>query len=125
MTDDELAAIKARAEAATPGPWARDMGHISTVCSLGPDGRVLAKFAHFHRNGSWESTVQDDENAAFIAHAREDIPALLAEAERLREIVRAVAEAEIIATHPTFGETTIRIAADARLFEQARAILGQ
>lgn len=75
-TEIDLAAIKARVEAATPGPWeAQD------------DGEIFAP----EQDGWWPSVVRADmstaasaEDAAFIASAREDVPALVAEVERLR-----------------------------------------
>lgn len=83
MTDDELNAIRQRVEAATPGPWYRDMPH-ARVCAT---GRIIGRIATVTKQGTWSVTVQDDANALFIAHAREDIPALLAEVERLRREV--------------------------------------
>jgi len=94
LTEERLAAIAARADAATPGPWARTtMCHCDdpddcydhwdvSVPVAGydpPSGRVsrarsVAGNIHGHREA----------DAIFIAHAREDIPALLAEIERLR-----------------------------------------
>jgi hypothetical protein len=69
--------IKARAAAATPGPWK-------------PDGRNAFALQHgmsylarsVIKAGVPESQKRTD--AVFIAHAREDVPALLAEVERLR-----------------------------------------
>jgi hypothetical protein len=69
MTDEQLAAIRARCEAATGGPW--EVGHKCEIYTrhyqVGPIGDF------------WEPA-----DARFTAHAREDIPALLAEVERLR-----------------------------------------
>ena len=75
MTDTlDLAAIEARAEAATKGPWeSRDY----------PNDEV------WDSKGIWLADVRNEETAAFIAHAREDIPALLA---RVRELEAALAE---------------------------------
>lgn len=85
MNADEVDAIRARAEAATPGPWRwRDDGYDSVVLDRSddyvggcPDCGVRAGF--------------DESDAEFIAAARTDIPALLdaldearAEAARLR-----------------------------------------
>ena len=56
-----LAEIKAREQAATPGPWPRD-GTIFTANGIN--------------------------NCEFIYYARADIPALLAEVERLRNVVK-------------------------------------
>lgn len=75
MTDEQLAAIRARCEAATGGPW--EVGHKCEIYTrhyqVGPIGDF------------WEPA-----DARFTAHAREDIPALLAEVERLRELLRQI-----------------------------------
>ena len=103
MTQEELKFIRARCEAATPGPWVDRM--------LGPyakpgmrrvmEGRKAGPTAHgevarTHRDGGvhtscttgkWET---ERVNALFIAHARTDVPALLDEVERLRSLVAAL-----------------------------------
>lgn len=104
MTDEELATIKARAEAATPGPWKLDdyIGLESyTVCldyvpenqnrttgyGAGSEGTaicVLDDEMYFEYSSDTERLA----NAEFIAHAREDVPALVAEVERLQEALR-------------------------------------
>ena len=89
MTDEELTAIKVRAEAAAPGPWTLRKGDLHTIEGTDPPHyRVMSRF------------LATDEDTAFIIHAREDIPALLAEVERLRAreaalmaVVKKVAEA--------------------------------
>lgn len=88
----DLPAIRARAEAATPGPWTTNeyKGELFVVA-----GGVCLWDAHGDlRWGSYVSEgVRGDANAAFICHAREDIPALLAEVERLtRNLEYASAE---------------------------------
>jgi len=87
----DLDAIRARAEAATAGPWAAwldqdgaDHMHgllmVGNAAAVIPDGESYVDgvdvnpIAHTY-------TPEDRE---FIAHAREDIPALLAKVERLR-----------------------------------------
>lgn len=78
MTIDE---IRARCEAATPGPWGTAEYPLDAVIS---DKR---------RGNSY--------NAAFIAHAREDIPYLLSELERVeKERDAAIEDMALIA-----GET--------------------
>ncbi|GEL95375.1 hypothetical protein [Cellulomonas composti] len=91
LTDDRLAAIRARVEAASEGPW--------TV------------IAHDHARSRHETTERmwvwgprhsvaqvgladvDDEadpiraDAEFVAHARDDVPDLLDEIDRLRAVV--------------------------------------
>jgi hypothetical protein len=80
MTPAELAEIRARAEAATPGPWvrySRDFRDARSHSVVGPGHAVRAFTGYGPRGG----TAQTD--AEFIAHARTDVPALLAEVERL------------------------------------------
>lgn len=82
LTAEQLAEIKARAEAATPGPWKRfHMDRFSI------NNEPLEK----HICGVSQESEHD---AAFIAHAREDVPALLAEVERLRAAVGHLLEKE-------------------------------
>ena len=90
MNDEQLQAIKERAEAATPGPW--DVGRYATDMS------------GLHHNVTVWFTEDDDafdicdlgeekfslDNATFIASARADVPALVAEVERLRAELVAV-----------------------------------
>lgn len=69
----DLAAIKARCAVATPGPWEAD-------------GTEL--FVYQSREWIGECCRLDDPRAdrdtTFIAHARTDVPALVAEVELLR-----------------------------------------
>lgn len=69
----DLDAIRACCEAASPGEWRRegvsvvtDRANICVTCDGGT------------------SAGEQQANAAFIAHAHQDVPALLAEVERLR-----------------------------------------
>ena len=73
MTIEE---IRERAEKATPGPWA--YGEFKTADR--PDGALLIgpKF-----KSTKSGVMYRVEDANFITHAREDIPALLAEIDRL------------------------------------------
>lgn len=91
MTEDDLKAIEARAAAATPGPWiptARPEGEgswpvffLGTSCS-DEDG-TWNVFARNHKGTLTES----GKDAKFIAAARADVPALLAEVRRLRSTI--------------------------------------
>lgn len=84
LTDEELAAMKARADAATPGPWRTWRGDVGdryeVIISqlLGSNGREV-----MHLSGGFGHPNADD--TAFIAHARDDVPRLIAEVERLRQ----------------------------------------
>ena len=108
LTNDDLAAIRERAEMATPGPWDYDTvdvpdvyfsdgnerhGYQSYVVYVDtPDGKTIVDAAN--SNGgtieeehdedgvyAWDETAR--RNAAFIASARSDIPALLAHIDAL------------------------------------------
>ncbi|WP_197701345.1 hypothetical protein [Micromonospora coxensis] len=104
MSDDELADIEELSAAATPGPWfvrnldddsAMGLLAISTVPDSGQGERwpgfdhreiVAATLVQHPRyvdvaDGRW------DENAAFIAMAREAVPRMAAELRRLRALV--------------------------------------
>ena len=80
MTEEELTAIEARATAATMGPWD---GHQNSG--------VMSKHTHdsVFETGCGCCTNKDlsVEDATFIAAARADVPALVAEVRRLRRAV--------------------------------------
>ncbi|OZC62752.1 hypothetical protein CH276_14120 [Rhodococcus sp. 06-470-2] len=77
MTPEELEAIEARANAATEGPWGTRVADTGIRSSYPyawvtkQRGEIATAIVERHQGG----TVEDVE---FIAHAREDIPALLA-----------------------------------------------
>ena len=64
----DLAAIRARVDAATDGPWLLEPGSRSIANAAGQ--RIVASVG---ASGSWPSPA----DAEFIAHAREDVPTLL------------------------------------------------
>jgi hypothetical protein len=94
----DLPAIRARAEAATPGPWqevlcpksafdGKDWIGVASEDVVGKGGLgvcINGRVGDGHE-------VQSVADAEFIAHARTDIPALLAEVDRLREQVKRAA----------------------------------
>lgn len=80
MTDAELDAIQARADASTPGPWVRDPWSS-------PDLQVIAyghEVVRHHRRHYRQVNTRVVPNHEFIAHAREDVPVLVSEVRRLR-----------------------------------------
>jgi len=87
---DRPAEIAARAAAATPGPWEVDPGGWqvrSGVCNI--CGTFHCHQMHDGGRTDGEHPIQPD--ADFIAHAREDIPWLLAElARRETQIERMI-----------------------------------
>ena len=76
----DLNAIKARADAATPARWGYSLFGVTHT------GFVIQEHASSGLLDDGEMVKADLE---FIAHAREDVPALVAEIERLREIINA------------------------------------
>ena len=87
MTDPvelDLGPIEARLEAATPGPWHVEQG-----------GEIFAPFwliGDVLRDRYGNNSISGDDRATieFIAHARQDVPALVAEVRRLRGQVQRV-----------------------------------
>lgn len=81
--DLDLDAIEARCDAATPGPWRDDETDNNGQRLIFGDNADdwIALLPH----QCVESIrVERDRDAAFIAHAREDLPALVAEVRRVR-----------------------------------------
>ena len=79
MTPEQLAALKALADAATPGPW-EEVAESGEWWITGPD---IYNDAVMTTNASEISQADAD----FICAARAAVPALLAEVERLRAIL--------------------------------------
>jgi hypothetical protein len=94
MTPEELQAIKARAEAATPGPWKVETGSYTgwdwLIGSSGFDGKNYS--VHLTTDSIHASQLYGDAStdAAFIAAAREAVPELVAEIERLRAALEEI-----------------------------------
>lgn len=78
MSSDRLARIKERAEKATPGGWEWDEGDPGALMARFPDQDDPAVEALVN-----VGRVVRRVDAEFIAHARSDVPWLLAEVERL------------------------------------------
>ncbi|MEY2354758.1 hypothetical protein [Lysinibacillus capsici] len=88
MNQEQLNAVKERVAKATPGPWEIDRN--SDDCDFITD-------IWFNQDGDHvevhdKSVMQSVLNAEFIAHSREDVPALVAEVERLREALSIYAD---------------------------------
>jgi len=102
MTESfDRAAIKARAEAATPGPWDTSTTSWEPEALMVdmPDGADDVYSLAWHAGGGL--CVMSAADAEFIAHAREDIPALLAALEEAERRIAAVEAA--IANQPVFA----------------------
>lgn len=87
MTDVELDAIEARANAATKGPWLTAEYAVGDEFSIGRMGGYWL-YAAVDRS---EPLVAD---AVFVAASRDDVPALITE---LRSARKRIAAAEAIA----------------------------
>lgn len=93
LTAEQLLAIKARAKAATPGPWTDKTRDFEGI-----DGYGWETHPTVEANGKtvcviYEREIDEDKDeadAAFIAAAREDVPALLEEVERLEDEVSSL-----------------------------------
>jgi hypothetical protein len=81
MDQKYLAEIKAREQAATRGPW-----EVKTNRHPETTGEAWGWIKGPCENWCWtDMRSSSRHDAEFIAHARTDIPALLAEVERLRD----------------------------------------
>lgn len=100
MTPERLTEIAARAAAATPGPWGFYDGdtYADVAADLEQTSRgsysYRQKIAQLEDENYWDDPAHEEHdeerapeqmaaNAAFIAHAREDVPALLARVAEL------------------------------------------
>lgn len=90
LTPAQLAEIRQRAEKATPGPWGAvysedGEGEADLFAYSGGGGHVVAEFPDYDNNA-----VQD---AEFCAHARQDVPDLLAHIAHQDATIAALREA--------------------------------
>jgi len=84
--------IKLREKAATLGPWewSHDRYHGGLSGITGKDNAEVLFPNHCNEDddgAAWFEDLPNESDASFIAHARTDIPALVAEVERLGPIV--------------------------------------
>jgi hypothetical protein len=75
LSDIEIAQMRARCDAATPGPW---LARIERREGFSGSDFIETNAQDIELLGATEADYD------FIAHARQDIPALLAEIDRLR-----------------------------------------
>ena len=85
ITREQLDAWEELAKAATPGPWGVSTGYgedsAEAVCMApGVRNYLLDVVVRSGRDGGTDNTVED---AAFIAAAREAVPALIARVKEL------------------------------------------
>lgn len=89
LTDAEIKAIRERCDAATPGPWTADDRRKAPLKNIRvkTHSTSICEMFHVHQRdelwGKVDHSAADSldavglANADFIAHAREDVPALL------------------------------------------------
>ena len=104
LTPAELAEIRARCDAATPGPWQTEKGRVLTTeigYLVAVAESVPASFYTAKPAGSLYERMAA--NAAFIAASRTDVPRLLATIEAMQAVIhRAAFDAgTLMATMPT------------------------
>ena len=84
ITDADLDLIESRANAAAPGPWRREGAEILNDAALRPNVDEAGDGIWIYDEGG-----HAEADAEFIAHARQDVPRLIAEIKRLRSTVDA------------------------------------
>lgn len=121
LTKAEIAEMRARCEAATPGPWTdvRPGRDAETGFSKGVIVAAVAPRQGIYADPPGGSYPAADQS--FIAHARTDLPRLLDELERMREALREIAH-ECDPTDPPWANHEV-----GRLYigSLARAVLPQ
>jgi hypothetical protein len=92
MPDARFNQIRDREAAATPGPWETPGPDTIGQWMISDGEWTVAEASAYSHNDPYSSKpdargpgyIDSDANAAFIAHARQDVPDLLAEIELLR-----------------------------------------
>lgn len=86
MTEEQLKEIQKRANAASPGPWFDHYNKIwsQPECERLPDDANPVAWT----DASHGDTPDRPDDTQFIAHAREDIPALIGEVRKLKALLK-------------------------------------
>jgi len=110
LLNEELSEIRERAEKATEGKWYYEID--GDLYSEKARERVMYPYLTAE---SIPYIKVSKEDAAFIAHAREDIPKLLAEVDRLNKIIEECGkdlgsiEGNILGTIGSFTHVSVRL----------------
>ncbi len=83
MTREQLDAIRARVDAATPGPWEAVTPKRYAAVRSNAEGCYVYTQGKIPADTHPDTVARQQRDAQFIAAAREDVSALLAEVERL------------------------------------------
>ena len=139
MTPARLDEIRRRCEAATPGPWLEGGPYPDCSVCIQTAPAISDPEAPGCGPAEWEPVAlicpqrdalpcpQAEANRAFVAEARTDVPALLAEVDALRAALDFLANAaENMTANVTWGESTLEVVRDnfKVAVAQARAALG-
>ena len=111
MTSNTLQTIRSREKGATNGPWRVDR-MLNLASSTAGDKRTYPAVRGFRAPRklyelAWEQLELD---AAFMAHAREDVPSLLDEVEHLRRVLKRCKET-VSNTDPSAPDAAVQISA--------------
>jgi hypothetical protein len=117
LSEQQLAEIAARATAATKGPWTPRFEYPFLVLQAA-DGTPTDDIPGLF---STSLAASPKEDTAFIAAAREDVPALLAEVE-WRGKQQSVLEDELTELREEYANTVARVAEVDRLRDFKRRI---
>ncbi len=82
MDENYLAEIEERVERATPGPWE---SYVEGRDHTSGDSFIMTGREDLYLSSYGPARVEDQD---FIAHARQDIPALINEVKRLNALTR-------------------------------------
>jgi hypothetical protein len=78
LSEEEIAEVRQRCENATPGPW---KSYIESREKMSGSDFIMTGAEDIYLTGA---TMADQE---FIAHARQDIPKLISEIKRLKQLL--------------------------------------
>ena len=119
MPELDLAAVEARARAATPGPWSYDGQHDEITAPRGEEYWVVASEWRNTPNAAPSDQFGHQYSADFdfIAHAREDVPGLLAAIREAQERIAALEAAlrDVVHDRPSAHTDAVWLKARAAL----------
>lgn len=93
MTEDELNVIKARCEAATPGPWEHEYECITSLSTHATILKFCDPKGGADPDWEWCLYAANPADIELMTHAPADVPALLAEVDQLRAVlIRVLAD---------------------------------
>lgn len=101
LNKEQLDEIKARVEKATPGEWFYDSYTVCTDEVFDDEGNLVETVTLDYADRHGDVHFKKETDAQFVAHARQDVPALIEEVERLNRI-------EKIALHFMERETKLQ-----------------